>query len=385
MNNKLKKQISKAKNIIGSAAFGMIITVFIFMYETNQNTEETAKIVDNLTQIQYSLSTRYLGIFPEYLGCINVLLHEANEHHKTHETKDSVIICEDVLYYGVRRDMAGFQEMLKNLTLLSRENVSITIAFYDIKGEPFKEMIKNGQISSENQSKYNNEFTTYKNRIEEVREFRRNLPKNLSKEESDAIIQKKINENFNNYLKNTNGLSTEKLRYNLYNEAYIDSILCEKYYNLTRSKDSDKFSNKIKALLRPLPKYENATDDVTSGLNKLYYSLDSTARTYLQKPIDKISYHDMESMYKNYSILIFNYLKDQPNIELIPLREDIAMCCWMNILNGKSKAIIAFPSKYSTDEIGFISQDEAFSKYILTMLSGIKLTHEIHSKERSKS
>lgn len=34
--------------------------------------------------------------------------------------------------------------------------------------------------------------------------------------------------------------------------------------------------------------------------------------------------------------------------------------------------ILAFPSKYSSDEIGFYSQDELFSEYILTVLKGIR-------------
>ena len=35
-------------------------------------------------------------------------------------------------------------------------------------------------------------------------------------------------------------------------------------------------------------------------------------------------------------------------------------------------SILAFPSKYSSDEIGFYSQDELFSAYIMTILQGIR-------------
>ena len=48
------------------------------------------------------------------------------------------------------------------------------------------------------------------------------------------------------------------------------------------------------------------------------------------------------------------------------------MSCWLTKVGDSEKAIFAFPSKYSTDEIGFTSQDKAFSKYIHTMLNGIK-------------
>ena len=65
-------------------------------------------------------------------------------------------------------------------------------------------------------------------------------------------------------------------------------------------------------------------------------------------------------------------LSESKNIELLPLKEDLMMCCWMRSYKGKGRAIFAFPSKYSTDEIGFISQDKAFVRYINTMLKGVK-------------
>lgn len=384
MKKKFKKHYSRVKNIIGSATFGLFITVLFFMYEMNENTNETEKIVENLTEIQSSLSTRYLGIFPEYLDGINELLKEADEHQKVQNKPDSIIICEDVLYYGIRSDMHGFQSMIKNLTSLAKHGTNITIAFYDINGQPFKQMIKNGLISSLYQSKYSSDMAIYRERLNSLRENRMRFSKNLTREDLDLKMDSLINTYFDNYLENNKKGNSEMHIHNLMSYQYIDSMLIEKYYKLSRNANPQKFSNKIKALLRPLPQLKDASNETAIELNELFSGLDSVAKYHLQKTMEDISYSDIEKMYKGYSTLIFNYLKKLPNIELIPLREDIAMCCWMSIIDKECKAIIAFPSKYSTDEMGFISQDEAFSKYIQTMLSGIKMTHQIYSKDDTK-
>lgn len=69
---------------------------------------------------------------------------------------------------------------------------------------------------------------------------------------------------------------------------------------------------------------------------------------------------------------VSDMLQQQSTIEILPINESIMMCCWMVDIDGNEKAIFAFPSKYSTDEIGFISKDDAIIKYINTMLSGVK-------------
>jgi hypothetical protein len=48
------------------------------------------------------------------------------------------------------------------------------------------------------------------------------------------------------------------------------------------------------------------------------------------------------------------------------------MSCWLTKIGKEERAIFAFPSKYSTDEIGFVSQDKAISRYIYKMIVGIK-------------
>ena len=60
-------------------------------------------------------------------------------------------------------------------------------------------------------------------------------------------------------------------------------------------------------------------------------------------------------------------------VDMVPMNEYLTMSCWLVKKGNKGiGSVLAFPSKYSTDEIGFYSQDEAFSRYITTMLEGVK-------------
>lgn len=63
------------------------------------------------------------------------------------------------------------------------------------------------------------------------------------------------------------------------------------------------------------------------------------------------------------------------SIELVTLNEYLTMSCWLvkpAHKNRSSSANLAFPSKYSNDEIGFYSQDEFFAEYITTILQGVR-------------
>ena len=100
--------------------------------------------------------------------------------------------------------------------------------------------------------------------------------------------------------------------------------------------------------------------------------LDDVMHTYLNKPYNEICYVDFKNMYKDMTKTIVQLYKTQPNIEMLPLNESLMMSCWLTKIGDSERAVFAFPSKYSTDEIGFFSQDPAFSDYIHTMLDGIK-------------
>ena len=57
------------------------------------------------------------------------------------------------------------------------------------------------------------------------------------------------------------------------------------------------------------------------------------------------------------------------------MNEYLTMSCWL----VRDKTVLAFPSKYATEEIGFISQDKAFVDYIHTMLVGVRSQLGRHS------
>lgn len=47
-----------------SASFALFLSVAFFAYEMSEGKRETEEVVNNLMEIQNSLSTRYLGLFP---------------------------------------------------------------------------------------------------------------------------------------------------------------------------------------------------------------------------------------------------------------------------------------------------------------------------------
>ena len=139
-----------------------------------------------------------------------------------------------------------------------------------------------------------------------------------------------------------------------------DSTVSEKYFTKTRNERGTEFEKHVKRCLIPI--YNSETDS-----DSLFFRIDEVKRKALDKPIQSITFQDYMDMYQGISRELIAAFKAH-NIELIGLDEYLVMSCWLN----DEKAVLAFPSKYSTDEIGFFSQDPAFSKYIFTMLEGVK-------------
>lgn len=375
---KSNKYINVLKRIFQSATFALLVSIAFFAYEMNSGAEESKKIVDDLMVIQNSLSTRYLGLFPEYIDNINDLLEEAIEHQDKEDADDSVIICEDVLYYCIRSDAHGFRNMLTNLIILSEKGCSISIAYYDEKSFPFKNMINNNLISMDQQKHYREDRKEYRERMLLIKEAYNQIPKDMTADEKAALMEDVINEHFDNYItiqraQGDKDKSYAELRNLLSNDRRVDSILCEKYFRATNAIDPQKNKKLITELLRPLP-IKGGTSPATLKVDSLCRELDAIKLKHLGKPHDKVLYSDIKNMYTEITVAIANMLSEFKNIELVPLDEYLTMSCWMTIVNGKQTAIIAFPSKYSSDEIGFTSQDIAFSKYIQTMLDGMRLS-----------
>lgn len=368
-----------SKIVMDSASFALFLSVAFFAYEMSEGKRETEEVVNNLMEIQNSLSTRYLGLFPEYISSINTLLEEAIEHQKTSKYQDSIVIFEDVLYYGIRSDAEGFRRMNQNILLLAHNGCHVTIAHYDPHSMPFNQMVKDGLIKSnylKAQKKYLNNYLSKLKKFNQECERIQHAPHSQEQKESFLALTKKyFPEIYQEYSRN--GSSNALMRINDF--LYMDSILCELYFDSTKIVQEKQLQAKIKGYLIPIPQDKNAKDGITLQVNQMCLQLDSVIHTYLNKPYDEIHYVDFKNMYNDMTNTIAQLYKTQPNIELLPLNESLMMSCWLTKIGDSERAIFAFPSKYSTEEIGFISQDRAFSDYIHTMLNGIK-NNSIHEK-----
>lgn len=342
------KRISKTKGyellsaFIKSAAVGMLFAVFCFGYDVYHDNEQDKQLqasVDKLAKIEQSLSTRYLGIFPEYISEITLLFENL-------EPSDTVIIFEDVLYYGIKSRPKEFCAMNDKLFEHAMHGGSITVVHYNVERsgvkpiweEIFHKMIVESRISAKYIPDMNDE------RRSEMRRLREENPR------MDRSVW-----------------------------VELDSTLCEKYFAMTRDDNPEKFNKDVAVYLdkglipvaspdRPFTKAENIT-------YQMCLEIDSVKEKYIgnNKPCEKILFSDYEKMYRGMSEVIIKYYT-RYGINLVPLDEYLTMSCWMSQKGSRKEVqtVLAFPSKYSTDEIGFYSQDEAFSQYITTMLEGVR-------------
>ena len=302
--------------IISSAAVSLMITLVIFAVEQKEDEERTESMIDNLEDIsgnlmavQNSVSTRYLGIFPDYLAEVNNLLAER-------EPDSEIVIFEDVLYYGILSKPEDFTRM--NHMLLSHVDGGgkATIVYYDPQGWTFSRVIRESRIAPEY-------FVS-------IDQERRALGRRASEEEI--------------------------------------SLINEKYFSLTRDKDPKAFERNVNSYLAPLRTHSDYNDALGLELNSLYQQLDSVKTRCLGgKPYSEVTFNDYMDMYRGMTRLLEKEYRAH-GVELIPIDEYLTMTCWL--VSGQ--AVLAFPSKYATEEIGFYSKDPAFSKYINTMLEGVR-------------
>lgn len=309
--------IFKIARVIGnSASIALLITAILFVYQEVGERERTDHIIENLLSVQNSISTRYLGLFPGYI-------HEVNELLQDCPPKDSIIIFEDVLYYGFVSNPEEFVHMNQLLLKHADEGGHVTIVYYNENGRTFHRINRESLISS----------TLYA-----AMEKERNSRQSVNSKES----------------------SLDQIR----NE---DTTLCRKYFALSRDNDPKSFNEKIKrqtqATLTP-----HFKEDYMPDVLDLCVQIDSIKSHWLtHKKNAEIDFFDYEEMYRSVTMTISSCYKEH-GLDLIPMDEYLTMSCW---LAGK-RAVLAFPSKWSSDEIGFFSQDPAFAQYIKTMLLGVK-------------
>ncbi len=347
LSHRLKrhKVVKLLITFIKSAAVGMLFAVLCFAYDVYHDSEQDKQLqesIDKLIKIEQGLSTRYLGIFPNYIEDIGLLFEDLNP-------TDTIIIFEDVLYYGFKSKPNEFYEMNKKLFNHSMRGGSVTIAYYNyehqivpIAMDIFHNMIKNEHISSGNIALMNKECDS--------------IIKTITQKDEDTKLQ------------------------TIWKKEYE---LCDKYFKTTVNKDFKKFEESIDGengyLSTGLINFgENETSQGADVAKDMCKDIQKIKEKYLKKDIHKITFNDFEMMNREISLVVANYYKKH-GIKLVPLNEYLTMSCWMVKYGNTTgiKAVLAFPSKYSSDEIGIYSQDENFAKYISTMLNGILLNQNL--------
>ena len=331
--------------IVSSAMLGLLLAFVFFGYDVykenrqehtiNQNFEAT---VDQLEKIKQSLSTRFLGRFPTYLTEINRIM-------QTIQPQDTVIIFEDVLYYGFKSRPNEFRRLNSILLSHARHGGQITIAYYN-PNPPFR-----------NTAPWQSVF--HRMIVEECIDSEWHGRINIERQKRWSELP--INER-----------STES-------KLFLDSVITEYYFQQTIQGEKAQINNHIKSYLTK--ELVTPDDEVDVIVNDLCQKIDNIKHQYLgKKNADNIRFSDFERMYTDISLEIAECYKYH-GIELIPMNEYLTMSCWLLKPSDRKRpmeAILAFPSKYSTYEIGFYSQDEEFAAYISTMLSGVKNSFNQH-------
>ena len=304
------------KTIADLSTFGLILSIVFFMIQARESKE----LVENLRHIEQSLSTRHIGIFPDYLDKINQLLSEIPRNNDS--TK--IIVFEDVLYYGAFYNGAAFKDMIGQLSELSNKRKQIVIAYYDNNqdvrnGRMFREVVQESWIRKQDLGKLSQERRAL------MRELRKDRPSGSG---------------------------------NVFHTA--DSIISEKYFAIYRENEQKEFKERIEKILTPF--YDKTKNDYS-----LFMKIDNIKNTCLDKPINTITFYDIYTMCYQVTEELKVFF-EQHNIQLRPLNNYLTMSCWSN----GEKVLFAFPGKFAADEIGFISSDNAILHYIETMLEGVE-------------
>jgi hypothetical protein len=317
------------KFILTSAPFALLLSIAFFWYDNYKNDQDVNMMIHNLREIEQSLSTRYIGIFPDYLDEINLLLSETSVKDTT-----KVVIFEDVLFYGAFYNGQAFKEMIENLAKLATQNKRIIIAYYDNdsnwrgRGRMFREVVQESWMRQSDLSR--------------LTQDRRRL--------IDSLQEKNV------------------VRTNVFRIA--DSIASEKYFTYYRDVEHKEFKQRVEKILVPLY-------DATKNDYHLFGQIDKIKNNYLNKPANKITFYDFHLMYQQVTDELIAFFKTN-KITLIPLNDYLVMSCWSN----GEKVLFAFPGKFAADEIGFISHDPAILRYIDTMLVGVKANLRDENKEQ---
>lgn len=393
---KASKMMHFFKIISESATFALFLSIIFFGWEMFDNMRESQSLTENLRTIQSSLSTRYLGKFPDFLPDINNLYSNAM-------AGDSIMIMEDVLFYGVTSAPKEFYEASGKLLDLADQGSPVLISYYKPGGLTYNLTIQEWLLSPECYKHYKDTMQLFRLRNQMFRQHKKMLidscaRQKMPKEETDRLILHLSKQYFQDII-DTEGLERQE-EYILAQTLNIDSTmteqenrkrkddyalvrdkLLERYFSMTRDADT-------KAFMAMVNKYRQPTMDVVEDKAasrreietlKMCQKMDSVRVKYLGKedaPIDNLTYADFVNMYQEMTEVMQQTYAKYPSITLVPIDDFLSVRSWLICdKNGDSQAIMAFPSRYSSSEIGFYTTDESTRDYIKTMQRGILINY----------
>lgn len=379
---KEKKFVRILKIITESAPFALLLSIILFGAEELISMKESKDLTQNLMTIQSSLSTRYLGEFPNFLRAITDLYSEV-------EQGDSIVVMEDVLYYGIHSDPEQFYESSKKLLDLAADGTPIMIAYYAPNSLAFNMMVNEWLLSPEYYKQYRDTLELFHKRSMLFKTKKKALIDscfaiNKTKDETDELIGLLMEECFGDIFDPQDMTKQKERSSNLQQEEgtarddneMARNILQERYFIKTRDADMAAFERKIENFRQSVAVFikSSGTARTQVEVQQMCSKLDEVRVKYLGKdtPLDSISYADIKNMYIDMSLVMEETYQRYPSITLIPVREFLSVRSWLvcSDKNG-SKAIMAFPSRYDSSEIGFYSTDETTKEYVLTMRQGI--------------
>lgn len=339
-NFKSTKTYKIIDGVAKSAIVALALSFVFFAYDVYKDSDQDKrdqehfeKTVQQLDEVRQALSTRFLGSFPMYLPEINTIVERI-------QPQDTLIIFEDVLYYGIKSKPYEFRRFNQLLLNHTKHGGKVIVAYYDNHPDidfPWNSIFYRTILESRISMKY----------VPQIMSEHRNRSRLASKEGQQEELD----------------------------DWSLDSCITEKFFRITCN-DDKKFAQKVQegyishAIVQNLIN-QNETDEI---VNHLCIQLDSIMQMYLGgKKVDDIHFSDYKHMYSDMTDCIAECYR-QNGVELIPLNEYLTMSCWLVKPVNESRsteAILAFPSKYSSDEIGFYSQDASFSHYISMILNGV--------------
>lgn len=379
-----------SKLITGSATFALLLSIAFFVYETIDSKINNDLLSERLENVNNSLSTRYLGLFPHYIKNTNIMLRDALEK-KEDFSADTIIIFEDVLYYGITSDPLGFIEVNDKLFQLADRGAKVFVVYYNTQTslaiKNLRELLYSQQSYGkfvETQAVLKGRSVEYQNQLRSIMYARRDsnniysINKNIYEKLSDSLANVCFSDIIDRttFIKQVNSRQTMKDGRRVPPDVLAETILNEMYFDTTRSENPKAFKEMIDKYRRPIVNKKTYSESITrqqyQETIEMCKKIDTLRSSLMEQPYDSIRFEHFVQMFNGYTNIMEREYSYHRNITLIPIEDYLSMSCWL-IGNGLEGfyMIIAFPSRYSSDEIGFASQDDNIARYIHTMLFGI--------------